>query len=225
MKKIISFSLWGNNKKYTIGMIKNVELALSIYKDWIVRIYCGKSTPNDIIETLKKYTNTEIVLMNEIGNLNGMFWRFKPAFEDDVDIMISRDADSRLSFREKSAVDEWINSNKDFHIMRDHPWHAIAILGGMWGVKNKLLLKLKNEFEKYPKGNFWQVDQNFLKEKIYPFVKDKSFVHDEFFNYESWSKPFPKKRENQEFVGESFDYNDVPNLEHRKIIKLYLAKK
>ena len=26
-KKIISFSLWGANKKYTIGAIKNVELA------------------------------------------------------------------------------------------------------------------------------------------------------------------------------------------------------
>ena len=50
--------------------------------------------------------------------------------------MISRDADSRLSLREKEAVEKWINSDKDFHIMRDHPHHYYPILGGTWGFKN-----------------------------------------------------------------------------------------
>jgi hypothetical protein len=53
MKKIISFSLWGDNPKYTVGAIKNAELALSIYPDWICRYYIGKSTPQEIIDELK----------------------------------------------------------------------------------------------------------------------------------------------------------------------------
>ena len=36
-----------------------------------------------------------------------MFWRWLPLDDPDVDIWISRDADSRLSEREAKIVDEW----------------------------------------------------------------------------------------------------------------------
>ena len=48
---------------------------------------------------------------------------------------ISRDLDSRFSDREQAAVEEWLNSSKKFHIMRDHPRHRPAMLGGTWGCK------------------------------------------------------------------------------------------
>jgi len=219
MRKIISFSLWGDDNKYTIGAIKNAQLLNSIFPGWIARFYCGTSVPENIIKELKGYSNVEVVIMSEEGNWNGMFWRFFPASELDVDVMISRDTDSRLNEREKSAVDEWLASDKDFHIMRDHPWHGTQILGGMWGVRNGLLKDMKDMIEKYSKGNFWQVDQNFLKEKIYPLVRDKSFVHDEFFNYEHWKRNFPQKRNGQQFVGEAFSFDDVPNQQHRSMIR------
>ena len=50
MKKIISFSLWGDNPKYTIGAINNAKLSQSIYPDWICRFYCGKSVPEEILK-------------------------------------------------------------------------------------------------------------------------------------------------------------------------------
>ena len=34
MVKVISFSLWGSEKKYTIGAIKNAELAKEVYPDF-----------------------------------------------------------------------------------------------------------------------------------------------------------------------------------------------
>jgi len=219
MKKIIAFSLWGNDKKYTVGAIKNAQLLKSIFPGWIARFYCGTSVPENIIKELKGFSNVEVVIMSEEGNWNGMFWRFYPASDSDVDVMISRDTDSRLNEREKLAVDEWLSSDKDFHIMRDHPWHSTQILGGMWGVRNGLLKDMKGMIENYSKGNFWQVDQNFLKEKIYPIVRDKSFVHDEFFNYENWKRNFPQKRNGQQFVGEAFSYDDVPNQQHRSMIR------
>jgi hypothetical protein len=216
MKKIISFSLWGNNPKYTIGAIRNAELANIIYPDWICRFYCGKSVPSDIISTLNSYSNVEVVEMDEDGNWNGMFWRFYSC--EDADITISRDTDSRLSVREKSAVDEWLNSDKDFHIMRDHPYHNTLILGGMWGVRNGILKDIKILIDQYSKGDFWQVDQNFLKEKIYPIVRDSSFVHDEFMNYETFKQPFPGQRNNKEFVGDVFDENDVRHPDYYRFI-------
>ena len=185
MKKIISFSLWGNNPIYTQGAIRNAELAKEVYPDWICRYYVGKSTPNDIIEKLKYFDNTEVIEMDNDGDWTGMFWRFYPAGENDVDVVIVRDCDSRLNNRERDAVNEWLNSDKGFHIMRDHPYHTTAILGGMWGSKKGVTPNIKQQMETYVKGNFWQVDQNFLRDIIYPIVKNNSLVHDEFFDSES----------------------------------------
>ena len=114
--------------------------------------------------------------------------------------------------REKAAVDEWLASDKGFHIMRDHPAHGTQILGGMWGAKSGSIPEMKSLISEYSKGNFWQVDQNFLREKIYPMVRRNSYVHDEFFE----KKPFPTKRKEgvdsngnpKHFIGEPVDEND-----------------
>ena len=45
--------------------------------------------------------------------------------------MVSRDADTYIIGREVEAVREWIESDHTFHIMRDHMYHCIALLGGM----------------------------------------------------------------------------------------------
>lgn len=217
-KKLITFSLWGDNPKYTIGAIHNVILAREIYPNWICRFYVGKSVPEEIVSRLESFGNTEIVKMDEAGNWSGMFWRFYPASETDVEVMISRDCDSRLSLREKAAVDDWLNSDKGFHIMRDHPWHGTQILGGMWGVKNNVLPQMKSLIDGFVKGEFWQVDQNFLAQIIYPLVVDNSLIHDEFFNYEQNKSPFPTIRKNKEFVGDVFDYNEKRHPEYHKFL-------
>jgi hypothetical protein len=217
MKKIISYSLWGDNPKYTIGAIRNAELTPIVYPGWISRFYCGESVPTDIIKTLKSLPYTEVVMMDVEGDWTGMFWRFYAC--EDSDIMLSRDTDSRLSNREKLAVDEWLESNKDFHIMRDHPYHKTEILGGMWGVRNGLLKNIKELIGDYTKGDFWQVDQNFLREKIYPLVINNSFTHDSYLNYNINSKPFPSERINREFVGDVFDENETRHPEYYKFIK------
>jgi len=45
MKKVISFSLWGNIKLYTIGTVKNAILAKKIFPDWIVYVYYDNTVP------------------------------------------------------------------------------------------------------------------------------------------------------------------------------------
>jgi hypothetical protein len=204
MKKIISFSLWGLNPVYNVGAVKNAELAKIIYPDWVCRYYYGESTSKETIDKLTTFDNVELINMGVEGDWTGMFWRFYPSSENDVDVVIVRDCDSRLNQREKDAVDEWLKSDKGFHIMRDHPAHGTEILGGMWGSKKGVVNNMKELIDDYIKGDFWQVDQNFLREKIYPSVKDNSMVHDEFFEH----KPFPTEREPKRFVGQAFDEND-----------------
>lgn len=214
-KKVIAFSLWGKNPKYLIGAIENVKLAEVLFPDWEVWIFYGLSTPEEYISKLTKFNNCRLIKKDTEGDWSGMFWRFEPASNPDVSVMISRDCDSRLSKREKAAVEEWLKSDKRFHIMRDHPWHNIEILGGMWGAKYPVLANMNNLLKNELKGDYWQVDQEFLKKEIYPIIKNDCLVHDPFFNYESLKKDFPSPRRNYEFVGESFDENGQPNYEHR----------
>ena len=49
-----------------------------------------------------------------------------------VDMLSSRDLDSRPSKRELAAVGEFLESGHVLHIMRDHPYHGVVILGGAW---------------------------------------------------------------------------------------------
>ncbi len=45
------------------------------------------------------------------------------------------------------------------------------------------------------------------------------FSHDEFFNYEDFSKPIQHKRINYEFVAECFDENNIPLYDGRMTLK------
>lgn len=215
MKKVISYSLWGDNPIYTHGALRNLEMAKEIYPEWTCRFYLDKNVPEDIVTKLKE-GGAEVYKYMKDGDWYAMFWRFLPASDPKVDVMISRDCDSRLTVREKEAVEEWLKSDKLFHIMRDHPYHKTEILGGMWGVKKPLLNNMKNLMGSYKMGNFWQTDQNFLREKVYPIVKDQSMVHDEYFDKTGF--PFP--RVDGEFVGEAFNENDeLLHPEHREMLK------
>ena len=218
--KIISFSLWGQNPKYTIGAIKNADLALKLYPDWVCRFYCANTVPNQIIDNLKNKSNTQVVTVEETGNWKFTVSRFLPMSED-IEYMISRDTDSRISDREVQAVREWIDSGNSAHIMRDHPYHGgFPMLAGMFGIKGGIiknveaLLKLMNVSEQY------NYDQIFLGKYIYPFIQDDAMVHDEFFE----NKPFPTKRKNLEFVGEVFDENDNNVPQHTETLKKAIIK-
>lgn len=210
IKKIISFSLWGNNPKYTMGAISNVKIANRLFLGWTCRFYTAYDVSSYIVSQLQDL-GAECVIMSkdDSSGWNGMFWRFLAADSDDT--IISRDTDSRLGYREKAAVEEWLASDKNFHIMRDHPFHATEILGGMWGARNGLLKGITEVIKDYNKRDFdnrYQVDQNFLREIVYPKVKDKAIVHDEFFD----KKPFPisaPKRTNINFVGQVYNEYEV----------------
>ena len=215
--KIISFSLWGTNPVYCIGAIKNVELAHILYPGWMCRFYCGKNTDKTCINELKSFDNSEVVEMEESGDWSSMFWRFFAADSDST--VISRDTDSRLNEREKAAVDEWLDSTYDFHIMRDHPLHRNIILGGMWGARNGILKGITTNIKEYHTStdfiNDYGVDQNFLKDHIYPRVKETSKIHDPFFE----GLPFPSPRIGRQFVGQPFAIDDTElDLSHGDMI-------
>jgi len=212
MKRVISFSVYGTDEKYTIGLLRNLELLEIIYPEWTAYVYYNNTIRHELLDEYKKF-NTELICMNNY-NIPGMFWRFLP--REGVERFISRDADSRLSMREKYAVDEWISSGKSFHAMRDHPHHdAVPVYGGMFG------LVISDDFNMEEEINKWLIDKNmglfnrmgdahFLEQVVYKhFLENEDLIaHDSVFKHHPFSKPFPKKMVNHRFIGEIFDEND-----------------
>ena len=152
---------------------------------------------------------------DEWGDWFGMLWRFEAASDPDVEVMISRDVDSRLIPREKAAVDEWLESDKGFHIMRDHPWHKYTILGGMWGAKKGTIPEMTDLIKDFERKDTYGVDYDFCQNIVWPRVKDNCMIHDEFFE----GNPFPTKREGLEWVGPTVDIQDNPVPEHVEALK------
>ena len=219
MKKVISFSLWGQDPKYLKGAIKNAELAREIYPDWICRFYCALSVPFAVINDLSSRENVELVQIPEWGNWEGLYWRFWAASEADVDVVISRDTDSRLNYREKEAVDQWLSSNKGMHIMRDHPYHGYSVLGGMWGAKKGTIKDIKSLIKDFSTSDQYGTDYEFWRQIGLPAVGvDNIMVHDEFFE----NKPFPTKRNGLEFVGKVFDENEKTVEEHERALEAHM---
>lgn len=206
MKRIIAYSLWGENPKYTLGAIVNVQVARKIYPGWITRFYCGTSVPENIVEQLRD-NGAEIVHKDEASCPYGTFWRFEAMTDKSIERVIFRDTDSRLNEREHAAVEEWIDSGLMGHIMRDHPNHAMLMLAGMWGCRPIIGFDFVQEIEAFkPIDSFFE-DQRFLGEIIYPLLcRYGVLIHDSFFHHEAFSKSFPCPRaQNYAFVGEIFD--------------------
>ena len=221
--RVISFSLYGNNPKYTIGAIKNSELKEIFFPDWEMRVYHNDSVPDSTLEQLE---SNGVVLVNtgvDQGVCNAM-WRFAPASEN-IECFISRDCDSRLFERDAVAVQEWLESDRCFHIIRDHPGgHAWEISAGMWGARGCFIENIQDKINQYIQTSSWvsdrAVDQRFLQEIIYPQAVTSLFLHDEYFNYERIGTPIKRDRKLDDFafIGEPFDENDQQLSNHRDMI-------
>ncbi len=118
-RNVIAFSLWGNKSVYLDGAVRNAQLAPEIYPEWRCRFYCGTSVPEVVVGELMAL-GVDVVLMPEDGPLfEGLFWRFQIASDRNVDRFLVRDVDSLINPRERAAVNQWLESNKHYHVLRD----------------------------------------------------------------------------------------------------------
>ena len=161
-QKVIAYTLFGTNQFY-YDKIRDVSKQIQkLYPDWKMRVYHDSSINRSVVCDIECQTDDNGTLIDnsdfcDLSDFKAVsngkivrpveyvlprMWRFLAVGDSFIDIMMSRDTDSYIFQRELDSVNVWLNSDKLFHIMRDHPQHTVEILAGMWGFKlkdNKLL--------------------------------------------------------------------------------------
>lgn len=196
-KRVLAFSLWGNQPKYLRGALQNLLVQPQIYPGWVCRFYLDESVPAEFIQVLQMQ-GAEIVQSQSSSLGEKLAWRFQVANDPGVAYFLVRDADAVINPREAEAVQAWIDSGRYFHVMRDWWTHTDLMLAGMWGGIAGLLPNLGKLYQNYsskhvPTPN---IDQWFLRDCIWSLVKPSCLIHDRCFrvlNSEAYPTPLPEE--------------------------------
>jgi hypothetical protein len=204
--KVIAYSLWGSRPMFIHGALVNARECREYLPDWSVRVYHDESINQSVLEELKELGVTCILVKGE-GSY-GSFWRFKPMFEGH-DAFMSRDIDSRITWRDLRCIQEWMNSGKKYMIIRDHEEHyKTHVMAGMFGVRGSVPEELETDMVRISKCHAYTADQFFLAQHLWPHMQDHvEFGYRELeWMKESWD---PKNH-----VGLGFDEYERPRLDH-----------
>ncbi|MEM7465995.1 MAG: tetratricopeptide repeat protein [Pseudomonadota bacterium] len=189
---VIAFSLWGSNERYLWGALRNCELAAELYPLWQCRYYIDGSVPEQFVKKLDA-RGADIRRMPTSTSLyDGLFWRFHVASDEKISRFLIRDCDAVINVKECVAVEEWLRSDKHFHIMRDYYSHTDLIMAGMWGGVSGAIENIEELIEEFKRTHIRSriMDQVFLNEAIWPLIREHCLVHDSCFSSEK-SVTFP----------------------------------
>eukprot|EP01104_Vermistella_antarctica_P006929 TRINITY_DN17636_c0_g1_i1.p1 TRINITY_DN17636_c0_g1~~TRINITY_DN17636_c0_g1_i1.p1 ORF type:complete len:480 (+),score=38.96 TRINITY_DN17636_c0_g1_i1:125-1441(+) len=180
-KKILSYSLWGKSDSdvieptYMSGIIYNLVAARTVYPGWGVRVYTVHDRPK-MRGWFDEFcaAGVDVVLVNNTLMQHHMaLWRVLPWDDSCLDAVVVRDLDSRVTWREAAAVDEWLATNRSIHLMRDAKAHYYPVMAGMFGVRPNLLRTRPADFNMremveaplVPHARNW--DQTFLTRTVW----------------------------------------------------------
>ena len=221
---IISFYLTLNEPRYVQGLFRNIELAEEIYPEWVCRVFVSSEGVDETtIRELKDRDNVQVVVRGGDPTY-GSLWRLEVADDPTVERFIVRNVECRLSIREKEAVDEWVESGKEFHMIRDHPWQMTPIstelfgmvVGSYNGVTNKAKSFVMSGHHKKPQG----ICDAFLWGYVWPIAQNSCHVNDPF-SADSYDFPTPERDVDELvlYVGEKFDENNNHSPYQRRLLE------
>ena len=200
--KLVVYSLYGDDARYTDGAYANTRLLSEFYPGWRLRVYYNRSTPAAVLDNLRNHS-AELVDMSDDAIVNQMAWRFLPAADPSVGRFVSRDIDSRLAARERAAVREWELSGAPFHVIRDHPSHRRHnVSGGLWGAVGGAVPDMRARIERSALPDAYLKDMDFLNADVWPLMERAGVLqHDSVSCGSVRTRPFPAPRRGAEHVG------------------------
>lgn len=179
---VISYSLWGDDDRYILPLVKNLEIGKELFKEWKIVVYIASSTKLSIKEMLVS-RGAVIYECGESPDTRGAFWRFRALSLPNVEAVIIRDADSPLTERDKALVDYWLSSDKEFYLCRDHPQHVRPLVAGLWGCRGKGIEKIKEISSFDPGYSRYGDDEKYLAQTVYLKYQQEFMVFSPYLSY------------------------------------------
>lgn len=182
MVNAFSFCLYGpENPRYYPGLLENIELAAKYFPDWKVYVYTAPDVEESMIRELDARP-TVVRRQTGVTGAPNMIHRFYAIDEPGVDLMMVRDADSRIHWKDRWAIHEFASQPQFVaHTIRDNIEHVASMMGGLWGLRKSSGIHVGHEYAAYKEdlsmGHRLAHDQNFLGDVIYPKVVDRMLVH------------------------------------------------
>ena len=208
-RSVIAFTLFGSQPRYLRGALQNVLAARDIYPGWTCRFYVDESVDATFLAVLEE--EGAEVIRDPSGNRDLrhlLTRRFQVADDPQVGRFMVRDCDSVVNPREAAAVKEWIDSGLPYHAMRDWWTHTDPMLAGLWGGIAGAFPDMNGCLDAFigdkPMSTNW--DQYFLRDQVWPAIRDQVMVHDRCFPSHR-AQPFPTPTPpGREHVGQN-EYN------------------
>ena len=200
--KVIALSLYDINPSMTYGALRNVQQAPVCFPEWTVRVYVP--SPNIAQKPiLQRMLNKMETLGAKVYFTDKLHYAkeamaFHVTEDPSVSAVLIRNPEFRLSDRQKSAVDEWMESSAMMHCMRDHETHAARpIVPGLLGFKLYMLRTNTHQYEKLKSLlDVELINSNFTRQfetKLWKEYRDVFMCHDSVGgDYWANSKPFPE---------------------------------
>jgi hypothetical protein len=214
-KKIFSYCVFGNQKKYCLGMTKNLEQIKTLFPDYKVIIYLGNDVPQEYINQYKTYDNVTLIQL-ELTGLLVTIYRYL-VIDDDYDVLFVRDADSRFGDRDIWCINHFLNSDYNVFTIRDHPLHGRELMAGQFGIKNIKNISIQEKLDSFikeaPVINYYQNDQDFIQKYIFNPYKDNTIAYSEFHYFGEKEKmiiPIPRKSV-EDFCGNVYLFDEDNN--------------
>lgn len=195
--KVISYSLFGYDKakhpncfdfnSLLRGFAINLRLSRLLFPDWKIYIAVDKPSKvafSDYFDRLEDQNLIYLEVMPPAPLCEAMLWRMNPVLQLNQDTtatythVICRDLDSPLTYRDRQAVQYWVDNGKAAHAITDSISHDVYMLGGMIGFVPKYFTMRTNirdfttliqGYDLSQKGS----DQTLLNSKIYPHFGQK----------------------------------------------------
>jgi hypothetical protein len=196
-RNVVAFSLWGSKQPYLRGALDNALAASRIYPGWIFVFFVDETVPQPVRAQLQELgAEVRVEAPGQSDRLR-LAWRFQVANDPAVGRFLVRDVDSVVTQREREAVDAWLASERWFHVMRDWWTHTDVMLAGMWGGVAGVLPDLRASLEGYRPDTMEtpNIDQWFLRDRVWPYVRLSCLVHDRCFTppgAQPWPLPPPE---------------------------------
>lgn len=167
--KVFSFCLYGTEPNYYTGLLENIKRIREWFPEFEIFVYKGLCDPSWEIPDAT-------VIDTQVSGAANMLHRYTPLKTADVGFV--RDADSRITERDRWCIQEFLDSKYSYHMIRDHVWHKSRLMGGLFGWKKPIDCSIT-----IPSEAGYGYDEQYIAEVLYPRIVSDLLVHTNIFAF------------------------------------------